>query len=308
MLRKMKMIRLFLISILPGFVFANPMVGALMTVNDYFRGTAGERMIFYSDESAGQSIQISLDSRYYDFRYGWREGGDTFNFKRYSRHIDIFSFGCQMSDRFQLEIRVPYVRLNYKHPIEKDDYSNAGLSDISINGTYRIFYIPEKYSSFFLTGLKIPTGYYKRDLKDLKLNLGTGSYDIPIALRNDFSNSGLDLFLDIGYIFIGKCDGVSFWQNEKMDIGDEIFSDFVFSGNVYKSIFVKFEMNWFKVFNPDDNVPNTIVYPEQSKLSVTPSIIWKSRNDKIFIEIGCLFDVWGRNTFGGISPVIKIQI
>jgi len=309
MLDYFKRICVFLIYITPYFLFGNSIIGNLLPINDYYRGTVGERMFFNRDESIDHIFQINLDSRYYNFHHGWIYNGKTFDFEQYSRQINILSLSCQTNKNIRLEIRIPYVRLYFEHPIEDDkDYSHSGLSDILINATYRTLYIPNKYSSYFLAGIKIPTGYYKQDLDDLKLNLGTGSCDIPIVFRNNLSVFNVDLFLDIGYVFIGKSDGIFFMQDGKVDIGDEIFSDFVISAKVHKSIFMKFEMNWFKVFNPNFEAWEVLVSPEQSKTSLIPSIIWKPKNNRIIIEIGCLFDVWGKNTFYGISPVVKVQI
>ena len=295
----MKQIRIILVLVLlVSVIYSNPISWPYLPVNDYFRGTAGERLFFSFAKYNKGSFWINNDFRYYKFDHYWEVTGDKFECDPYSRLINIFSVGYLPFDKIQLSIRIPYVSL------KNLNLSNAGLSDIFIGFSCQMFEFNEKNNISFSSGIKIPVGYYKYN--KYKLPLGTGSYDIPFIVNSNFQKRSYQLFLDAGYILIGKSEGIypSYNVGKKFNNGDEIFSDIVLA-KMTRIATLKVEANYFYVFSSYPDLGDWT--DSQSKFSVTPGVILPLPVTNFSLELSYTFDLFGKYTFSGSSPVIRIS-
>lgn len=295
----MKRIRIILLYIsLFSFAYSNPISWPYLPANDYFRGTAGERLFFSFAKYNKGSFWINNDFRYYRFNNYWEQTtGDKLECDTYSRLINIFSVGYVPIDKIQLSIRIPYVSLL------SQNLSNAGLSDIFIGFSYQMFEFNEKDNISFSSGIKIPIGYYKYNKN--KLPLGTGSYDIPFIINSNFQKRSFQLFLDAGYILIGKSEGIypSYNVGKKFNNGDEIFFDIVLA-KMTRIATLKVESNYYYVFSSYPDLGDWS--DSQSKLSVSPGIIFSLPITNFYLELSYTIDLLGKYTFSGSSPVIRI--
>ncbi len=285
--------------VLPSGVFGNPISWPYLRANDYFRGTAGERLFFYYQELQKGSFYINNDFRLYNFNKYWDKSGKKSNHSKYTRLINIISINYNSGNKTQFSIRVPYVRLDHR---AYRTLSNSGLSDIFLGVSYEIVkFLNNKI--YLSSGVKIPAGYYKYNKE--KLTMGTGSFDIPFIINSDFNIQNLLLFFDFGYIYIGNSKELysSDSGGYVVNNGDEMFGDIAIIKELERVAF-KFEMNYYYVFNSsrvswwDDS---------QSKFSITPGLIFSPKFKNIKLELGFSYDLIGKNNFSGYSPVIRIH-
>ncbi len=296
---KMKIILLVLLAFLFFTnVFSNPMTWPYMPASDYFRGTVGERLYFDFSKKDKGSFYINDDLRYYHFKYYWDQDENKCEYNSYSRLINIFSLGYTPFDKIQFSVRIPYVSL------KNQSLSNSGLSDIFIGFSYQLMEISNRHLISFSSGIKLPVGYYKYE-KD-KLPLGTGSYDIPLIINTDFQFKNFQLFFDTGYIFTGKSEGLypPYNVGEKFENGDEIFCDVALT-KAFQLITMKLETNFYYVFNSTPESPEWA--DSQSKLSIVPGIIIPLFIKNLQLDLSYSFDIFGKHTFSGSSPVIRVH-
>lgn len=302
-----KIATISLLVIFSTSVYSNPISFQILPANDYFRATAGEQLMFSNNNYKKNSIVVNNDLRYFMGTRIISSKGEVNKYNDYTRLINLFSIGYCPLNGIQFSIRVPYLSLFYNLG-EDRDYSNKGLSDILVSLTVKLYGKDDVFNTYFLLGYKFSKGYYQFDQNDLKLVLGTGSNDIPILFRNDFTVGRLEIFFDVGYIIIGKSDGIFYLYEKNIDIGDEIFSDLAVIRDLNKSIRLKLELNWYSVFDPSVDIPIYRISPEQKKASICPGILWSPmQDDRILIDLSCSYDFWGRNTILGISPIIRFQ-
>jgi len=164
--------------------------------------------------------------------------------------------------------------------------------------------ISNRHLISFSSGIKLPVGYYKYE--EDKLPLGTGSYDIPLIINTDFQFKNFQLFFDTGYIFTGKSEGLypPYNVGEKFENGDEIFCDVALT-KAFKLITMKLETNFYYVFNSTPESPEWA--DSQSKLSIVPGIIIPLFIKNLKLDLSYSFDIFGKHTFSGSSPVIRVH-
>jgi len=292
-----KVIVFIILIILPLRVSGNSI--SIRPSIDYFRSTAGERIFFYYQKYQKGSFYIDNDFRFYSSKKYWDESGKKVGDYKYTRFINIISIKYCPISKTQFSIRVPYVYLNSKWRSS----SNCGLSDIFFGVSYEIAqYLNNKI--YLSSGVKIPVGYYDK-YDNEKLPLGTGSFDIPFIINSDLNIKNNLIFFDVGYIFIGESEILYSNNVLKRNNGDEIFGDIAIMKE-YNGLGVKFEMNYYYVFDSSiSGKPRR--NDSHSKFSITPGLIFSPKFKNIKLELGFSYDLAGKNSFSGYSPVIRIH-
>lgn len=295
-----KIISVFILLFFPVTILSNPISWPYLPAKDYFRATVAERLFFYYQNYRRGNINIANDFRYYTFNKYWDRSKNEMDYynNEYTKLINISSICYNPTNKLQLSLRIPFVKLKNKY------VSNSGLSDVFIGISYNLFQIRES-NLYISSGVKLPLGYHKYN--ENKIILGTGSYDIPIIINSDINIKDLYLFIDAGYIFIGKSEGIypSYNIGKKFENGDELFGDIAIL-KYFKILDLMIEFNYYYVFDPYQN--NSEWNNVQYKFSVTPGIIFSTKNQKFKAELGFTCDLIGKNTFSGNSPIIRFNI
>lgn len=281
-------------------IHANPISWPYLLADDYFRGTAGERLFFGIHGLKKGSLFINNDFRYYNFTSYWDDNYHKHEFDEYSRTINIFSLNYMLFERMQVSVRIPLVK------VKNFNLSNSGLSDIFFGFSYRVTeLIDDRLQISFSTGIKIPTGYY--EYEEDKIPIGTGSFDVPIILNADLFFDDFIGSMDAGYIIIGnsKILHPQYDKNITIHNGDEFFIDLTVIRKLNDNIALKFESNYYDVFR---STYRGYDYDwGQSKLSIAPGIIFSTLTDKLKFDVGISYDITGKNTYSGFSPVLRIH-
>jgi hypothetical protein len=269
-----------------------------LPLNDYLRGTAGERLFFDTAESEQTGFRVAGDFRSYDINGCWDRTGDEAICDSYTRSVGIVSVGYAPTDNLELSMRVPYVK------IETDQRTYSGVSDIRVG----VSYLLKRFRNggvHISGGLKMPTGYHGNDPD--KRPLGTGSYDVPLALNSGFEFRDFVLFADLGYILMGTTDlkSPTHDYDGERNIGDEVFADVAVMRRIGGAA-LKLEVNYFDVY--DSKVGDVELEDGQEKLSVMPSVLFHPISEGFGVEFGLCLDARGRSTARGASPVLRIQL
>jgi hypothetical protein len=238
--------------------------------------------------------------------------------------ITQFIAGYQLSDRFGVQLNIPYIHRSFTRPegLVIDRGTESGLGDLSLIGHYRAYqYLGEKtiFAWDLLGGIKFPTGDSDRLKEELSeeeplpgavesgihghdLALGSGSYDGIVGTsvfarwQRLFLTGGVQYTIrsrgDVNYRFANDLTwhvkpGAFLWLTEQGTVGLQLAVSGEDKG--------KDDLNGDTM--PDTGITSVFIGPE---LSVT----WKGN---LSAELAAEFPVVNDNTALQIVPDYRIK-
>lgn len=227
-MNSIKAILLVILVSLPLNLLSNEISWPFLHASDYYRGTAGERLMFINHDKKVGTIYIYNDLRHYNFKNYFGIHHDKREVDGYKRTINIFSLNYIPLRNLILSVRVPYVNANNKWNFQYS-YTNSGISDVFIGAAYRFWHRNGK-EVYFSTGLKLPTGRNYHNTR--KIPISTGSYDVPFMINTNFSFHNMVNYLDFGLILNGDSDEYPFDSDRKENNGKELFFDYAIAKKI----------------------------------------------------------------------------
>ena len=290
---------------------ANEISWPFLHASDYYRGTAGERIMFTPLGNKVGKLYIFNDYRFYNFKSYFDIHNDEQEVYGYLRSLNLFSINYSPIQNLCLSVRIPlvYAKSNWNR---RSSYTNAGLSDIFLGVSYRLLRINNN-NIYLSTGLKFPTGMNYKNTR--KVPISTGSYDIPLIINSDIVFDYMINHLDVGIIFNGDSRDYPYDYTGAGKNGKEIFIDWAISKKVSKFNLIS-EFNYFYIFDLSESHAEIrydggnyslveVLNDRKYKLSIVPGIL-AELNSNMMIEIGYSIDLLGRDVYSGNSIVFRL--
>lgn len=196
----MRKLFLLIVFFLPSVLFGSSIAWPGLTASDYYRGTAGERLFFHSDENSTDNLYLCNDLRYCRIENYFKKNGKKREVRPFNRYVNILSFNLLPLKNIVLSCRIPYVYVEEKFSY-KVKIRDSGISDVFLGLSYRLFNQGDK-KVFLSTGMRFPSGLHETNAYDLPL--GTGNIDIPLIINTNSTIKDINAFFDIGFIFLGN--------------------------------------------------------------------------------------------------------